>query len=251
MNPPKMPIHIGDYMRDTGHLSTLEHGAYLLLLFHYWSTGKLPTDDRKLATIAGMSTAEWRKARPTIAEFFDEEWRHGRVEYELEKAKRISEAGREAGKASGRSRTAKRKTNDRSTADEPTIEPLNRSSEAYASAPGALEPEFEMEPVGEDPKTKLFRKGKTILVSLGISEKRSGSVIGSWLKQKNDPAGVLAALEYAVDHNVVEPVGYVTRLLSQKGQANGTARGADLAFQLAEEARELERAAGVGRPADA
>jgi hypothetical protein len=32
VNPPKMPIHIGDYKRDTGHLRAAGHGAYLLLL---------------------------------------------------------------------------------------------------------------------------------------------------------------------------------------------------------------------------
>jgi hypothetical protein len=32
-------------------------------------------------------------------------------------------------------------------------------------------------------------------VSLGLSEKRSGSIIGRWLKQKHDPEGILAALQ--------------------------------------------------------
>ena len=30
--------HLGDYARDTGHLSMLEHGAYSLLLDRYYAT---------------------------------------------------------------------------------------------------------------------------------------------------------------------------------------------------------------------
>lgn len=124
MNPPKMPIHIGDYQRDTGHLRASEHGAYLLLLFHYWSTGGLPEDDPHLSSIARMSPAEWKRARPTIERFFKPGWKHPRVDYDLEKAAKISEAAKEAGLASGRTR-AQRKTNDRSTDAEPTLEPSN------------------------------------------------------------------------------------------------------------------------------
>jgi uncharacterized protein YdaU (DUF1376 family) len=34
-----MPIYIGDYLRDTEELSAEEHGAYILLLMHYWLKG--------------------------------------------------------------------------------------------------------------------------------------------------------------------------------------------------------------------
>ncbi len=106
MNPPKMPIHIGDYKRDTGHLRAAGHGAYLLLLFHHWSTGALPDDDEQLAAIACMSSAEWKKAKPILIKFFDEGWRHRRVEKDLESAKlsyeRRAKAGAEGGKAKAR-----------------------------------------------------------------------------------------------------------------------------------------------------
>jgi uncharacterized protein YdaU (DUF1376 family) len=125
MNPPKMPIHIGDYRRDTGHLRAAQHGAYLMLMFHYWSTGSLPADDEQLASIACMTRAEWRKHKPTLQAFFKEGWKHGRIDYELEKAARISEAAREAGKASGRSRSVDNQLNGRSSSVEPTLLPSN------------------------------------------------------------------------------------------------------------------------------
>jgi hypothetical protein len=107
-------------------------------------------------------------------------------------------------------------------------------------------------PVDEPPKARLFREGKTILVALGVSEKRSGSVIGRWLKTNPDAVGILAALEYAYKNNVIEPIAYVTKLLNTGGKTNGK-RYDDLPSWergkiLAERARDAERQAGIGRP---
>lgn len=86
------PWYWGDYRRDTAHLCAAQHGAYMLLIGHYWSTGKpLPDDDRMLARIACMTPAEWRRERPVIASFFqigDGAWRHKRVGRDLEEASR-------------------------------------------------------------------------------------------------------------------------------------------------------------------
>jgi uncharacterized protein YdaU (DUF1376 family) len=80
-----MPVFIGDYLADTMHLSTEQHGAYLLLLFHLWRRGSLHDDDGTLAQITGLSGPAWSQARPVLADFFqihDGLWRHGRVERE-------------------------------------------------------------------------------------------------------------------------------------------------------------------------
>ena len=50
---PFIQIYIADYMADTQHLTTEEHGAYLLLIFNYWQTGKPLRIDR-LQMIARM-----------------------------------------------------------------------------------------------------------------------------------------------------------------------------------------------------
>jgi hypothetical protein len=100
--------------------------------------------------------------------------------------------------------------------------------------------------VDEPPKARLFREGKTILVCLGLSESRSGSVIGRWLKTNPDADGILAALTYAYQNNVIEPIAYVTKLLNTGGKTNDTA--AQRACKLADQARDLERQAGVVRP---
>lgn len=101
-----MPMYWGDYLKDTGHLSTEQHGAYLLLIGHYWTTGKpLPDDDTRLARIARLSLAAWKKSRNTVAEFFtvvDSKWTHGRIEEELEAAVKFLEKQATNGRKGGR-----------------------------------------------------------------------------------------------------------------------------------------------------
>jgi uncharacterized protein YdaU (DUF1376 family) len=80
-----MPVYIGDYLADTMHLSTEQHGAYLLLLFHLWRRGILPDDDVVLAQVTGLDIHAWSTSRAVLGEFFeihDELWHHGRVERE-------------------------------------------------------------------------------------------------------------------------------------------------------------------------
>jgi len=70
-----MPFYIADYLADTAHLSAAEHGAYMLLIMHYWQKGGLPDDDAQLARIARMSPEEWSKARSIIQAFFGSGWK--------------------------------------------------------------------------------------------------------------------------------------------------------------------------------
>lgn len=136
-------------------------------------------------------------------------------------------------------------------AETPPESESDTDSEANASAQSA--PELEIEVVGEDPRARLFRIGKPILISFGISEKRTGSLIGQWLKTRNDPLGLLAALMFAREQNVAEPVAYVSAIVHGKGKngdSNGTNRRpgeslGDLGRRLAARARELELAAGI------
>jgi uncharacterized protein YdaU (DUF1376 family) len=96
MSFPYMPWYHGDHIRDTGHLTTEQHGAYFLLINHYWSTGGLPDDDCQLAAIAKLTVAKWRKMRSVIQAFFHEDWKHKRIDAELEKANAKSAKRQEA-----------------------------------------------------------------------------------------------------------------------------------------------------------
>jgi uncharacterized protein YdaU (DUF1376 family) len=96
-----MPLYVGDYLRDTRDLNTLQHGAYLLLIMHYWQHDALPTDDARLAAISGLSVAQWRRIREPVQAKFAEGWRHKRIEAELAKLDRAVMQRRIAGRNGG------------------------------------------------------------------------------------------------------------------------------------------------------
>lgn len=82
-----MPLYVSDYLADTMHLSTAEHGAYLLLIMHYWRTGDgLTVDDAQLARISRCTSKNWQKMKPAILSFFvliDGKYRHKRIDRQL------------------------------------------------------------------------------------------------------------------------------------------------------------------------
>lgn len=96
--------HLGDYAKDTGHLSLLEHGVYTLLLDRYYATEcGIPEDQAH--RLARARTAEERAAVDAVlADFFiltDSVWVNRRVAEELEKANNRINAARENGKKGG------------------------------------------------------------------------------------------------------------------------------------------------------
>ena len=97
-----MPFYPCDYMADTQHLSTLEHGAYLLLIMHYWQRGKLPEDELQLQRICRVSRYQWRQIKDTLADLFQDGWKHKRIDAELAKAERIRAKRSAAGKAAAK-----------------------------------------------------------------------------------------------------------------------------------------------------
>lgn len=67
---PAMPIFPDAYLADTTHLTTEEHGVYLLLLMAMWRrNGTVPNDDKDLARIVGLSLSKWLKAKARLSSF--------------------------------------------------------------------------------------------------------------------------------------------------------------------------------------
>ena len=102
-----MPLYWGDYAKDTAHLSAAQHGAYLMLIKHYWVTGKpLVDDDAVLWRIAcADSKNHWKKMRSVVVSFFVQQngkLGHSRIDEELEKAAKFLEKQAENGKKGGR-----------------------------------------------------------------------------------------------------------------------------------------------------
>lgn len=127
--PQFMPFYVGDYLRDTQHLTTEQHGAYLLLLFACWSMARLPNNDGQLMAITRCEDPEkWLNLRKTLEPFFrisHGHWWQKRIKKELGHASKthslLSEAGQKG--AANRWRN-KRKTDNGQAIVSPLAGPL-------------------------------------------------------------------------------------------------------------------------------
>ena len=103
---PALPLFTDAYMADTRHLTTLQHGAYLLLLMTAWRMPDcaLPNDDVFLARICGMDKRTWQKNRDVIMAFWRQDekqrWYQGRLRDEQQFVAQLRNKNSEAGKAS-------------------------------------------------------------------------------------------------------------------------------------------------------
>jgi uncharacterized protein YdaU (DUF1376 family) len=235
MNPPKMPIHIGDLMRDTGHLRAQLFGGYLSLLFHHWSTGALPDDDEQLSAIARMSPAEWKRARPILEKFFKPGWRHGRVEEDLEAAKQSYEKRAKAGSEGGKAKATAKQSSSNATA--PPEQPLtfNHTNQEKKDS----------EPIGSgveapiDHRKRLFDEGLPKLARLtGKGPDACRSFVGKCLKASGDDAvTVIGLIEEAERNQVVNPSAWIAaRLKPVEIGGNGRRTVHDAARDLHEQA---------------
>jgi uncharacterized protein YdaU (DUF1376 family) len=118
-----MPFYVTDYLGDTMHLTTVQHGAYLLLLLACWKAGgALEDDEAQLSAITRLSLQDWKKNAPVLRRFFAEangQLEHGRVIAELSRAKELSEKRSTIGKKGGRPPKAKQSGDELGDTDQP------------------------------------------------------------------------------------------------------------------------------------
>jgi len=243
MSRPWMPLYVADYLRDTRRLTAAEHGAYLLLIMEYWTSGSLPDDDRQLSRITCMTPAEWRRARPNVQSFFTDGWRHKRIDTELAKSAEIS---------SKRSASAKQKHSNRSANAEQldthagaTSQPQSPSQQnSEADASGAEAPSDP--PV--DHRKRLFGEGLATLARIsGKGPDACRSFVGKCLKAASDDAvTVLGLIEDAERNQTVNPTAWIVSRLQPTGNPNGRRTVHDAAKDLT---RTLERLAEFDEPA--
>jgi uncharacterized protein YdaU (DUF1376 family) len=62
--------HIGDYLKDTAHLSLLEHGVYSRLLDVYYTRENAIPSDQAARLIGARSKDEREAMQAVLAEFF-------------------------------------------------------------------------------------------------------------------------------------------------------------------------------------
>ncbi len=100
--------HIGDYLKDTAHLSLLEHGVYCRLLDVYY-TREAPLSEADAMRLIGARSKDERAAVASVLrEFFQlsgDLWSHKRCDAEIERYQKRVEHNRRVGQLGGRPRT--------------------------------------------------------------------------------------------------------------------------------------------------
>lgn len=249
-----MPLYIPDYLADTRSLTAAQHGAYLLLIMQYWTSGApLNDDDGELSRIAAMTAKEWTGARRVLARFFQIDsgrWVHKRIEGEIAKATANVEARQRAGKAGGLAKakgwqnpsnaTSQPVANGRQNPTPlPSPSPVSKSSEAYASGAGApvvedLElPLGLVRPPGGDWSVALFRQGLAWLASKADKPPaKLRPFLGEALKAcGQDHRRVFELIAEAERTGVAEPQAWLMKTLGKSGS------GFDVAAALVAGAR--------------
>lgn len=105
--------HLGDYAKNAGHLTMLQHGAYTLLLDRYYSTERAIPDADAYEICRARRKKEREAVDTVLRQFFrliDGYWTKNRCEEELGKARVKIETARNNGRNGGRPRRADNET---------------------------------------------------------------------------------------------------------------------------------------------
>jgi uncharacterized protein YdaU (DUF1376 family) len=178
--------NIGDYARDTSHLTVIEHGIYRLLLdWCYLNEKPIPTD-RAMRVGRGYPS----ETHSVLSEFFIETsdgWEHRRVSAEIEKYHRKAEANRENGKKGGRPKPKENPLGcDPPPSRNPNQEPITKNQEPIKElSPYGEEPPAGGPPVAERPDP-IWGTGLAFLTRKGIPDRSARQLLGKLRKAAGD-----------------------------------------------------------------
>ena len=230
--------HLGDYARDTGHLSLLEHGAYTLLLDRYYSTEK-PIPAKQAERLARATTKPERDAvKAVLDEYFTLEddgcWHHKRVDEEIFSYQE-KEPEREEKKKNERDRQRRHRERraelfdslrehgvipkyDTPTSELVTLlsrvtaEPVTRDATATQSPVPSI---TTANAVGADaPPDPIFGTGLRFLRRKGVPEKPARAFLGKLRKNLRDDVRVASLLARCEEDDVTEPIPWLSKAVT-------------------------------------
>lgn len=172
-------LYIGDYQRDTAHLSITEHGAYLLMLQHYYATEKpLPTGKTLHRMLRVQDKCERDAVDAVAAQFWHETpdgLVNGRADNEITKADAQADTNGRIAREREAKRKASRQTHEvehdsctiRPTIDQPIQTPDTRHQTNTTPKPPSALPDGFVEfwdryrkKIGKPAAIKAFRAAK-------------------------------------------------------------------------------------------
>lgn len=199
-----MPLYVADYLADTQSLTTEQHGAYLLMLMHYWRSGEaIPDDMVTLRMVTKLSTHKLKKFMPTLEKIFsrkDGKFFHSRLEEELKKSSEISALRAKAGARGGKAKAKQMPPKSQVT------------SSSVPNGTGASAP--------EDMKKRFWSRGREVLVRQGVEYRQAGSLLGRLLKlHGEDPTVPLDVIDQIERDNIADPASWLGAMFKPENTA--------------------------------
>ncbi len=236
---PYMPFYVGDYLLDTTLLDLEEHGAYCLLLFHYWKQNYLENDEKKLRKLLNIHGNKCKRILKNILPFF--EVKDGflinkRMEKELQKRGKRSEHARAAARARWMPGACPEQcpndAHEHAISELELEQELKDNSEANASdASASSSPSI-------DP---VWHTGLDLLVGKGTKEQTARTLLGRWVKEHGEET-VAFAIDRALQEQPVEPKAFIAGVLKSKPKRGQPKNALDQIQEVMDEAERSEQA---------
>lgn len=245
--------HLGDYLRDTVHLSMLEDAAYRRLLDAYYTReGALPVDARECCKLARAATKAERDAvRRVLEQFFQLEedgYHQRRADAEIARFKDKQRKARASAAAGWSQRKAQSggNANADANASAPGMRTHSEGNAPRARTSPQTPDTSTSEPIGSGgagalptDRDLVFANGVTLLTAAGVSDKNARSFLAAQCKAHGE-AAVLTALDGCASERPIAPVAWLQASLKARAPARAVAKVDRLAEQNAEVVRRFE-----------
>lgn len=221
--------HLGDYARDAGHLTMLEHGAYTLLLDRYYTTEQgIPAD--QVHRFCRARTREEKEAVDTVlAEFFTltgDCWVNGRASREVTKMQAKVKAAQENGKRGGRPRRTEQEPDGNPPGSESVTQikahqsPVTSHHISDPDGSGVPPPILRsVEPKALTPKDRVWLLGPPLLGDTPTTR----SLLGKLAKTYTDEVLARVLAEATADRPI-EPKAWIVAACEAAPKTNGHAQ---------------------------
>lgn len=228
--------HLGDYMRDTAHLSILEDGVYRRLLDAYYiKEAPIPTDAREACRLVRAQSKQERDAvQIVLREFFDEAadgWHHKRCDREIArfrdkqaKAKSSADARWSAHRSQSEGNANASPNAMRTHSEGNALQSPDTSNQIPNTSRRDGKPSASP---ADKAKAELWKAAVSLLSAQGMAEPQARSLFGKLSKDYPDGDIVLSAVQAAVSEQPADARAYLKatcqRLAGERKRDGATA----------------------------
>ncbi len=222
-------LHIGDYLRDTAHLSLIEHGTYIRLLHVYYMRESPIPANQVTRLIGAKAKDEIAAVQSVLAEFFTPDgdaWRHKRCDAEIAAYQAKANRNREVGQKGGRPKRTDTESEPRENPNGFQKEPRENPDETLATSHKPLWDSEDLRssgvppsvPEGQEPPDDPPPDPRKALWDLGVSllGARGRSVIGQAIKRVGEQK-VATVLGGMAAKPPADPVPYFIGATQERG----------------------------------